>query len=138
MSAQKGSELLIKIGDDASPEVFTALAGLRTKSLTINAEQVDVTNSDSVGKWRELLAGAGVKSMAVSGSGVFLDAAVDQTLVTEVMAQTIRDFQILVPGLGTFEGRFQVSQWQFAGEHNAEVTYDVALESGATIAYTAS
>lgn len=138
MSAQKGSELLIKIGDDASPEVFTALAGLRTKSLTINAEQVDITNSDSVQKWRELLPGAGVKSMAVSGSGVFLDAAVDQTLITEVMAQTHRDFQIVVPGLGTFEGRFQIAQWQLAGEHNAEVTYDVTLESGAIIAYTAS
>ena len=138
MSAQKGSELLIKIGDDASPEVFTALAGLRTKTAAINAETVDITNSDTVQKWRELLPGAGVKSMAVSGSGVFLDAAVDQTLVTEVMAQTFRDFQIVIPGLGTFEGRFQITQWQFAGEHNAEVTYDISLESAGIIAYTAS
>ena len=138
MSAQKGSELLIKIGDGASPESFTEAAGLRTKSLQLNAETVDVTNSDSTNKWRELLAGAGVKSMSVSGSGVFTDATADATLQAEAVAQTILNYQVIVPGLGTFEGAFQLSQLQYAGEHNAEVTYEITLESAGAIAFTSA
>lgn len=138
MAAQKGSDMLIKISDDASPAAFTTLAGLRTKTMTINAETVDVTNSDSVNKWRELLAGAGIKSISVSGSGVFKDEATDLTVRSEMFAQAIRDYQIVVPGFGTFEGAFQMSQLQYAGEHNAEVTYDITLESAAEVAFTAS
>jgi TP901-1 family phage major tail protein len=138
MAAQKGSSLLIKIGDGASPEVFTALAGLRTKTLTINAEQVDVTNSDSVNKWRELLAGAGIKSMSASGAGVFTDQTVDGTVRTEMFAQVIKNYQIVVPGFGTFEGLFQMTQLQYAGEHNAEVTWDISLESAGEIAFEAA
>lgn len=132
MAAQKGSDMLIRIEDGTG---FTALAGLRTKTCAINAEQVDVTNSDSANKWRELLAGAGIKSMSVSGSGVFLDGAVDETVRSEMLTQAIKDFQIVIPGLGTFEGPFQMTQLQYAGEHNAEVTYDIALESAGEIGF---
>lgn len=137
MSAQKGSDMLIKIGGDSSPVTFSTLVGLRTKTMTINAETVDVTNSDSVNKWRELLAGAGIKSISVSGSGVFKDDATDLTVRTEMFSQAIKDYQIVVPGFGTFEGMFQMSQLQYAGEHNAEVTWDITLESAAEVAFTA-
>ena len=86
MAAQIGSSLLIKIGDAASPEVFATVAGLRTKSLSINSETVDVTNSDSASKMRELLAGAGIISVSASGDGVFTDAAVHATLNTKALA----------------------------------------------------
>lgn len=138
MSAQKGSDMLIKIGGDSSPVTFSTLAGLRTKTMTINAETVDVTNSDSVNKWRELLAGAGIKSISVSGSGVFKDEATDITIRSEMFAQTIKDYQIFVPGFGTFEGMFQMSQLQYAGEHNGEVNWDISLESAAEVAFTAA
>src|SRR5204862_1249719 len=80
MSAQRGKDLLVKIGDGGSPETFTTVAGLRATTLSFNAQTVDVTNADSVDQWRELLAGAGVKSASFSGSGVFKDAASDESL----------------------------------------------------------
>lgn len=138
MTAQKGSDMLIKLGDDASPQVFTTIAGLRTKNMTLNGETVDVTNSDSLEKWRELLEGAGIKSAEVSGSGVFTDAEVHADAVSATLNGSIRDNQIVVPGLGTFEGPFQFTQLQFAGEHNGEVTFDVTLASAGKIAFTAS
>jgi len=138
MAAQKGSDLLIKVGDGATPEVFTTVAGLRTKNLTLNTETVDITNSDSVNKWRELLEGAGIKSASASGSGVFKDSASESTLVTAKMAGTIKNYQIVTPGLGTFEGAFQISQLQFAGEHNGEVTYELSLESAGELDFTAA
>ena len=59
MPAQKGKDLLIKISDGASG--FVTVAGLRTRQVAFNAETVDVTNSEFAGRWRELLAGVGVR-----------------------------------------------------------------------------
>ena len=46
MAAQKGSAMLMKVGNGGSPETFTTIGGLRSTSLTINNESVDVTNKD--------------------------------------------------------------------------------------------
>jgi TP901-1 family phage major tail protein len=137
MAAQKGSDLLIKSGDGASPEVFTGLAGLKTKSLKISGETVDITNQDSTNKMRELLDGAGITSMSVSGAGVFKDATGMQTINTRVKAKSINNYQVIIPGFGTYEGAFQATELTFAGEHNGELTYDVAFESAGDIAFTA-
>ena len=40
MAAQKGSALLMKIGDGASPEAFTTIGGMRSTSMTLNDEMV--------------------------------------------------------------------------------------------------
>ena len=96
MTAQRGKDLLIKIGDGADPEVFTTVAGLRATSLDFNAQTIDVTNSDSAEMWRELLAD-GVKSATVAGSGVFKDAASDAALKNAFFNQTLNNWQIAIP-----------------------------------------
>ncbi len=78
MSAQRGRDLLVRVSNGAGG--FVAVAGLRARQLAFNAETVDVTNADSAGRWRELLAGAGVRRAAVAGSGVFRDEASDARL----------------------------------------------------------
>jgi TP901-1 family phage major tail protein len=75
MGAQKGKDLLIKIDDGAGG--FATVAGLRTRQLAFNAESVDVTNAESAGRWRELLAGVGVRRAGITGSGVFKDEGSD-------------------------------------------------------------
>ena len=75
MTAQAGKDMLLKI--EGAPGVFTTVAGLRARTISLNARTVDATDGDSAGRWRELLAGAGVKSAAVSGQGIFRDAASD-------------------------------------------------------------
>ena len=76
MVAQNGKDLLIKI-DMTGDGQFETLAGLRATRISLNAETVDVTSLDSSGGWRELLGGAGVKTAAISGAGVFKDDATD-------------------------------------------------------------
>ena len=87
MAVQKGSALLVKVGNAASPEVFATVAGLRDTSISINAETIDVTNKDSA-RVRTLLADAGIKSFSISGSGVFTDAASEQLILTNFSATT--------------------------------------------------
>jgi TP901-1 family phage major tail protein len=138
MAAQKGSAILLKRELPATPGTFAAIAGLRTKSIELNAETVDVTNSDSVGKWRELLEGAGVKSASIAGAGVFKDDVTDEGVRADFMAGTLRKYQFLVPGLGTFEGLYQVTKITYAGEHNGEATFDLAFESAGEITFAAA
>lgn len=135
MAAQKGKDLLVKIDDGAG--VFVTVAGLRSRQIRFNAETVDVTHAESAGRWRELLAGAGVKRCAVSGAGVFRDEASDLMMRQAFFDGTLKAFQITVPDFGRLEGAFQITALDFAGTHNGEVTYDVALESAGAIAFTA-
>jgi TP901-1 family phage major tail protein len=137
MSAQRGRDLLVKIGDGASPESFTAVAGLRATTLSFNSTTVDVTNADSVDQWRELLAGAGVKSAAFSGSGVFKDAASDESLRATFFSQATPNFQVVIPDFGTVTGAFQVASLQYEGPHDGEVKLSLSLASAGPLAFAA-
>ena len=134
MAAQKGAALLLKINTTGS--TYVTVGGLRSTSITLNDESVDVTNKDSSGN-RTLLADAGVFSMSVSGSGVFTDQTTEETMRVAMNATTFKNFQILIPDLGTYTGAFMVSSLEYAGEYNGEVTYSVSLESSGAIAYAA-
>ena len=135
MSAQKGKDLLIKIDDGAG---FTTVAGLRTRRLAFNAELVDITHAESANRWRELLDGAGVKRASLSGRGLFKDAASDALMRQTFFDGAIAAYQIVIPDFGTVQGAFQLTSLEFAGEHNGEVTYDVALESAGELTFTAA
>lgn len=106
MAAQKGKDLLLKV-DSTGAGVFTTIAGLRTRTLALNAETVDITHAESTGQWRELLEGAGVKSARLSGSGIFKDQASDALVRQYMFAGAIRNWQVVVPDFGTIAGLFQ-------------------------------
>ena len=135
MAAQKGKDLLVKIADGAG---YTTVAGLRTRRLAFNAETVDVTHAESANRWRELLDGAGVKRASVSGRGLFKDASTDALMRQTFFDGAVKDFQIVIPDFGTIEGAFQITSLEFAGEHNGEVTYEMALESAGELTFVAA
>lgn len=135
MSAQKGKDLLVKISDGAGG--FTTVAGLRTRRLAFNAETVDVTNAESANRWRELLDGAGVKRASITGQGLFKDAPSDALMRQTFFDGTIVAYQIVIPDFGTVQGLFQLTGLEFAGEHNGEMTYTIAMESAGELTFTA-
>ena len=132
MAAQKGAALLLKINTTGS--TYVTVGGLRSTSITLNDEAVDVTNKDSSGN-RTLLADGGIFSLSVSGSGVFTDASSENTMREAMNATTFKNFQVLIPDFGTYTGAFMVASLEYAGEHNGEVTYSVTLESSGAITY---
>jgi TP901-1 family phage major tail protein len=137
LAAQKGKDILLKIGDGADPEVFTTVAGLRARTISLNARSVDATDSDSAGRWRELLAGAGVRQASVSGAGVFRDAASDALIRTAFFAQSADSWRLIVPDFGTLGGPFLVAALEYAGEHEGEATYAITLSSAGEISFSA-
>jgi TP901-1 family phage major tail protein len=135
MAAQKGKDLLVKIDDGAGG--YTTVAGLRTRQLALNAEAVDVTNAESAGRWRELLAGAGVRRAGITGSGVFKDEASDARLRQVFFDGEIRTYQVVVPGFGRIEGPFQIASLEYRGDHAGEVTFEMSFESAGQLTFTA-
>ena len=132
MVAQKGKDLLLKIENAGS---FVTVDGLRSKRIAFNSETVDITDADSAGRWRELLAGAGVQRAAVSGSGIFKDAQSDALMRERFFAGEIVDWQLAVPDFGTVEGPFQITALEYTGSHDGEVAFEVALESAGAISF---
>ena len=134
MAAQKGKDLLLKIDDGAGG--FITVAGLRARTLAFNAQAVDITNQDSAGQWRELLAGASVRTARVTGSGIFKDAASDAAIRTAFFGGVIKTWQMVIPDFGVVQGAFQISALEFNGRHDGEVAFDIALESAAELTFT--
>ena len=137
MAAQKGSDILIKVDSDGAG-TFVTVGGMRSKAISLNAETVDVSDSDSANKWRELLAGAGLKNATITGSGVFKDSAGEEDVRGYFFAQTLEDYQFIVPDFGIMEGPFQVTSIDYAGEHNGEATYSMTFESAGELTWTAA
>ena len=50
----------------------------------------------------------------------------------------VKNFQVVIPDFGTVAGPFQITSLEFAGEHDGEVTYELALESAGELTFTAA
>lgn len=136
MAAQSGKDLLIKVDMDGNG-VFRTMAGLRASRLSFNAEQVDVTSLESTGGWRELLSGGGVKSAAISGSGIFRDESTDERARAIFFDGATPAFQVVIPDFGIVEGTFQITSIEYAGSHDGEATYEMSMASAGQLTFTA-
>lgn len=133
MAAQKGRSVLLKVSDGTSPDSFSSVGGIRSKTVTINNETVDITTSDEA-PWRTLLGDAGIRSVSISGSGVFKDEAAINRVEDLAFSGALEDFQLVFGNSDYIQGAFQVTRFEYGGEHNGEQTFSISLESGAAVA----
>ena len=132
MPAEKGSAFLLKVGDGGLPPVYTTVAGLRTTQLSINGDAVVITNKGS-GAWRELLSGAGVRSVSVSGAGVFTGSTAEARIKSSALSGVLDDYEISFESGERMRGKFMVARLDYAGDFNGERSYTLALESSGEV-----
>ena len=132
MTAQKGSAFLLKVGDGATPPAYRTVAGLRTTQMSINGDTVVVTHKES-GGWRELLSGAGVRSVSVSASGIFLGSAAEASIRANALAGLVDAYELSFEDGEKLRGRFLVQRLDYAGDFNGERNYSVVLESSGAV-----
>lgn len=133
MAAQKGSAFLLKISDGAPTPTYNTVAGLRTTQMSINGESVVITSKDS-GGWRELLSGAGTRSVTVSAAGIFLGSAAEMSVRGNALAGTIADYELSFEGGEKMRGKFLVQRLDYSGDFNGERNYTMTLESSGLVA----
>ena len=133
MAAEKGSAFLLKVGDGAEPPSYATVAGMRTTQMSVNGEAVNVTSKDS-GGWRDLLSGAGVRSVSVSASGIFTGSAAELRVKGHALAGTLDDYELSFESGERLRGRFLVTRLDYSGDYNGERNYAVSLESSGPVA----
>ncbi len=133
-----GHLFLIEREDPATPGTFVAVAGLRSNSISINKEQVDVTDKASMAaknKARQLI-NCGVTTVSLSGSGVAEDEAAFTYLNQVSLDGTIENYRITSELGDSYEGAFQVSNFERSADHNDSEQFSASWESADEITYT--
>lgn len=136
--AYKGKDFLVKRGNgelSPTPETFTTIGGMRETGMTINNEQVDITDKDGA-LWKTLLEGAGIQSMSIKLSGVMKNDTALVNMQAAAFANTIHNYQLLSGNGDMFAGPFAISSFERAGTNGKEETYSLTLESAGVITFT--
>ncbi|HEY0958905.1 MAG TPA: phage major tail protein, TP901-1 family [Novosphingobium sp.] len=132
MTAQKGSAFLLKISDGAAPPAYQVVAGLRTTQMTVSGDTVVITHKQS-GGWRELLSGAGIRSVSVTAAGIFLGSGAEARVRANALAGTLDDYELSFEDGEKLRGRFLIQRLDYAGDFNGERTYSLQLESSGAV-----
>ena len=134
MAGEGGKTFLLQVDKGAS--TWETIAGLRSASMSLAVEGVDITHHGS-NEWREFLGGAGVRSLSVSGSGVFRDDDSMDVLRSGFINRTLITCRLNDTDAGIiYSGTFLVTSLEFAGEYSAEKTFTCSLESSGEITVT--
>lgn len=134
MASQPGKDILLKIQDGISGP-FVTVAGLRTKRISFNAQSVDITDSESSGRWRELLAGSGIRRASIAASGIFKDKPSDEIVRGVFFDSAAPQCHLVLPDFGKISGSFQITALEYGGNHDGEVTFDIAIESAGELTF---
>ena len=133
MPAQSGAAFLLKITNGAAPPAYQTVAGLRTTQMSINGDTVVVTHKGS-GGWRDLLSGAGTRSVSVSAAGIFLGSTAENAVRAHALAGTLDDYELSFEDGARLRGRFLVQRLDYAGDFNGERNYTLTLVSSGAVA----
>ena len=133
MTAERGSAFLLKIGSGGATPTYATVAGLKTTQLSINGDAVAITNKDSSG-WRDLLSGAGVRSVSVAASGIFTGSAAEAQVRGLALGGGIENYALSFESGDRMRGDFLVTRLEYAGDFNGERNYTLALESSGEVA----
>lgn len=135
MTNYVGRDFLLKLGAWSGG---TTVADCRTHTLSLNNQQVDITNKSSSG-YQTLLEGAGTKSLRVTFGGLVSNDSGFETFQGYAVANSINAMSL--GGFGDsdyIEGSFAIENFEITGEHSGEQTFTATLASSGSYTLTAS
>jgi len=133
-----GTKLLIMVGNDASPEVFSEPCGLTTRSFELAASTNSTLIPDCAAPDAPAWEAKDVNALSatVSGAGVM---AIESFTVwnTWFLSGTSRSVQIKLdsPSLGSWRGNFIISSLKYGGERGQKVTIDVTMVNDGAVTF---
>lgn len=115
---QTGRTLLIQIGDGADPEVFTNLCGLKTRSFSLSANEIDTTvpSCTNPGGPVEGTSRPGISKKTFTGAGAYMSSTAQKAFNTHIVNATVFNAKIIVPEFGTFTGPYFVTNYELDGD----------------------
>lgn len=134
-NASLGNDMLLQIADAAGSSTFVTIGALRASSITLNKSAVDVTNKDSQG-FAESMAGGGVKSAAISGSGIFTDSIASGYMLAAYESNSHWPFRLIHTGNKVWVGDFNIDSFALSGDVNDAETFELSISSSDVTSYT--
>ncbi len=136
---QLGRLLLIKIGDGADPEVFTNLCGLKTRSFNMSANEVDTTipSCTNPGGPVQKTSRPGIANRTFTGSGNFVSSSASDVFMNHVRASEAFNAQVIVPGDGTYQGSWMVTDFSFSGDVEPNMEFSATFVAADVLTFTA-
>lgn len=132
MAAEKGSGFLLKVGNGGAPIAYATVGGMRTTQMSVNGAAVNVTHKES-GGWRELLSGAGVRSVSVAASGIFTGTVAETRIKANALSGMLDDYELSFESGERLRAKFLVARLDYAGDYDGERTYTLSLESSGPV-----
>lgn len=136
MSKLKGQFFRLYVEIDST---FTLLAALRSTTMTLNNEAIDVTDKDG-SLWKTLLEGAGVESISIKASGICNNSASFLFIRSSVITGAFINARIEsnLNEVYVYEGAFKITSMESSGEYNKEEIFSLTLDSNGQTVRTIS
>jgi len=112
-----------------------AVIGLRTKSININNESIDITSDDDNGFRTLLNEDPAERSIDFSAEGILKDDALIE-LASAGGSLLISEYEMNIPGIGKFEGDFYFGSIEIGAEYNEAVTFSAEIQSSGEFTFT--
>lgn len=118
---------------DLDMVVYKTVGGLRTHNFSFGSEAIDGTWYGS-NQWKKIIDGAGIRSMSLSGEGVYNDAANFEAMQDAAVANTHVDLAWVDVNVGiVFYGSFKLTAFESSGSYDGEGTFSISAESAGAI-----
>ena len=136
MVAKRGSLLIIKRGDAASPEVFTQIGAIQNSTWAIAGNSINVTTADDVDGnneiWNTFITGP--KDGTITANGISKGFLPIQTIYNDFATGTAVNYEIIVPNVGTWTAAMIIGDMSFDGPFDGVVGFDITMQmSGAPV-----
>lgn len=111
------------------------VTGMRTKTVTLNNEPVDITSDDDDGFRTFLGTDPAQRAIDMSVEGVTKDDELIQ-LAAAGGGNLISEYTLAFPGLGSFVGNFYIGSIELGAAYNEAVTFSATIQSSGPFTYT--
>lgn len=139
MPAITGSKVILKQGDGASSEAFTKVAAARAVNYDWPETTADTTSQDdyddgSGEHWTSSI--IGTQTFTVTGAFLIKDKAVFAQMQADRAGGVVRNYQVEIVGVSTFEGPMRITAFSGNGDFSEAAAYTMTLTSQGRITRT--
>jgi TP901-1 family phage major tail protein len=117
--------------------IANVVAGVRTKTVTINKEPIDVTTDDENG-WRTLLDRPSVRSVDISVEGVTKDDSLKAAMLGSETSHVLNVVAVEYADGSMAIGKFHFTSLEDSGEYTDAVQFSASLQSSGPVTFVAA
>jgi len=114
-------------------QAYKTIGGLRTSSFSATFDEIDVSNHGS-NQWKNLKSGAGMRSVSVSGSGVYTNSTNYREMENSAFQNALVSLAFLdLDGGRIYSSSFKINSLEASGEYDGEASFSMSANSSGSV-----